>query len=146
VLFAFDGSGKAVVVPQRDYRARGGFAQISFPLSRIFHADPAGRNAGWTLAFTYGLDDVLARDLLFANPKGARDKSDMAVGTLMYKMNSFVTFGLETSMYRTRSICTDANKVVGSPDDMGCTSTLYRGFAARSMHDFRTEFGPVFTF
>src|SRR5229473_600208 len=27
----------------------GGFGELSFPLSRIFHADPEGRNAGWVL-------------------------------------------------------------------------------------------------
>ena len=49
-------SGATVVAPQRPVRSQGGFAQIGFPLSRIFHADPAGRNAGWSLYAMYGID------------------------------------------------------------------------------------------
>ena len=45
-------NGVPVVAPQRPVRAQGGFVQIGFPLSRIFNADPNGRNAGWT-AYLY---------------------------------------------------------------------------------------------
>ena len=35
-----------VLAPQRPVRAQGGFTQLGIPLSRIFNANPAGRNAG----------------------------------------------------------------------------------------------------
>ena len=49
---------RTVVAPQRPVRSEGGFAQIGFPLGRIFHADPAGRNAGWSLYAMYGIDQA----------------------------------------------------------------------------------------
>jgi hypothetical protein len=39
-------NGIPVVAPQRPVRAQGGFVQLGFPLSRIFDANPKGRNAG----------------------------------------------------------------------------------------------------
>jgi hypothetical protein len=54
VAFGFD-NGIAVVAPQRPVRAQGGFVQLGFPLSRLFDADPKGRNAGWTAFVYYGL-------------------------------------------------------------------------------------------
>ena len=42
--------------PERPIRAFGGFAQVGFPLSRIFNADPKGRNAGWQLLLSMGKD------------------------------------------------------------------------------------------
>ena len=148
VSFGFNSSGVAQVIPQIDPRVRGGFAQLSFPLSRLFNADPTGRNAGWTLSFTYGLDDVVSRDVQFFAPKGARDRSDMMVGTLMYKMNNFVTFGTEVSNYRTRSDCTATWEGTGPAGVLptSCPGTIYRGIPAREVHDLRFEFGPVFTF
>src|ERR1041385_1599320 len=47
VVFGLSG-GVPVVAPQRPVRAQGGFVQLGFPLSRIFDADPKGRNAGWS--------------------------------------------------------------------------------------------------
>jgi hypothetical protein len=119
----------------------GGFAQLSFPLSRIFDANPEGRNAGWTLAFTYGIDQAKNRDVIEANGNGlGREKSDMSIATLTYNFSKNLTFGYETSYYRTRSNCTEAQVLGGT-----CT-TLFRGEGARSMHDLRFEFGPVLTF
>jgi len=146
VLFGFNSDGIAQVIPQNPVRAVGGFAQVSFPLSRIFNADPTGRNAGWTLAFTYGIDQAKARDVRFFSPAGARNKSDMGVATLTYKMNSYVTFGYESSLYRTRSTCTAANQIASSPSGASCPGTLFRGLGAREVHDWRNEFGPIFTF
>src|SRR5438270_12049429 len=40
-------NGAQVVAPQRPVRAQGGFVQLGFPISRIFNADPKGRNSGW---------------------------------------------------------------------------------------------------
>jgi hypothetical protein len=92
------------------------------------------------------LDDVVSRDLKFGFPKGARDRSDMMVGTLMYKMNQFATFGLEVSNYRTRADCSVDFVGTGGGLPNSCPSTLYRGVPAREVHDLRVEFGPVFTF
>src|SRR5712692_4277654 len=83
-------------------RARGGFANIGLPLSRWAHADPAGRNAGWVLNLHYGYDQVLARDV--RREGGGRWKGDVFAGTLQYKLNSFVTFFAEQSLYRTRAL------------------------------------------
>ena len=46
------------VVPARlePVMGQGGFLQLGLPLSRIFDANPNGRNAGWTLYLTYGVD------------------------------------------------------------------------------------------
>ena len=149
VFFGFNAAGGATVIPQAPVRTAGGFAQLSFPLSRIFNADPTGRNAGWVLAFTYGIDEAKARDVRIAAPAGGRANSDFAVGTLTYKMNQLVSFGYELSMYRTRSICTAAN-INAAANAAGvfpaCNGTTYRGNAAREWHDIRNEFGPVFTF
>jgi hypothetical protein len=140
VLFGFLGT-TPVVVPQSPVRAVGGFAQVSFPLSRIFNANPAGRNAGWALSFLYGMDQAKARDVRFFNANGARNKGDMSVANLTYKMNGYVTFGYESSLYRTRSTCNTP-----APTTEACSGTIFRGLAARSWHDWRNEFGPTFTF
>ena len=162
------------IVPQRPVRTVGGFAQISFPLSRIFDANPAGRNAGWTIAFTYGTDQAKARDVraaagpqgaingtgttggllangYVANSNGSRDRSDMGAMTLVWKFNQFVSFNLESSVYLTRSTCIGGNGtttgvILASFDSASCAGTLFRAEPARYWHDFRNEFGPVFTF
>ena len=162
------------IVPQRPVRAVGGFAQISFPLSRIFDANPAGRNAGWTVAFTYGTDQAKARDVraaagpqgaingsgdtggllangYVANSNGSRDRSDMGAMTLVWKFNQFISFNLESSVYLTRSTCIGGNGTTtgvihASFDGASCAGTLFRAEPARYWHDFRNEFGPVFTF
>ena len=162
------------IVPQRPVRTVGGFAQIAFPLSRIFDANPAGRNAGWTIAFTYGTDQAKARDVraaagpqgaingtgttggllangYVANSNGSRDRSDMGAMTLVWKFNQFVSFNLESSVYLTRSTCIGGNGtttgvILASFDGASCAGTLFRAEPARYWHDFRNEFGPVFTF
>src|SRR5271169_2199047 len=161
------------IVPQRPVRSVGGFAQISFPLSRIFDANPAGRNAGWTLAFAYGTDQVKARDIRamtavgaingsgttggllangwVANANGTRDRSDMAVATLVWKFNQNVSFNYETSVYLTHSTCiggngTSTGVITASFDSASCAGTLFRADPARYWHDWRNEFGPIFTF
>jgi hypothetical protein len=146
VIFGFDTNGVAHTVTQNPVRSSGGFAQISFPLSRIFNANPEGRNAGWTLAFTYGTDQAKARDVRFMSPAGQRDRSDMEVGTLFYKLNQFVTFGYESSIYLTRSTCAPSGRAVNSFSGFSCTGTLFRGLPARYWHDWRNEFGPIFNF
>jgi len=161
------------IVPQRPVRAVGGFTQLSFPLSRLFDANPAGRNAGWTVAFTYGTDQAKARDIRamtaigaingsgttggllsngwVANANGTRNRSDVGAATLVWKFNQYVSFNYETSVYLTRSTCIGGNGtttgvITGSFDGSSCAGTLFRGTQARYWHDWRNEFGPIFTF
>jgi len=135
VLFALTGTTPEVV-PQRPVRTNGGFVNVAFPLSRIFGADPAGRNAGWQLHFHYAFDQAKTRDVLRLGNQ--RSKNDLAAATLFYKMNNLVSFVLEESMYRTR---------IANPDPAAvATFPKYEGVGARQWHDTRTEFGPIFTF
>ena len=177
-IFGFNPStGAWQTVPQRPMRAVGGFTQISFPLSRIFNANPAGRNAGWTIAFTAGTDQAVARDVRamqattaacvvgtsiggiacpaagdlnaagqVINSNGTRNRSDMGAATLSWKLNQFASFNYETSVYLTRSTCSGTGVSATPFGTTSCAGTLFRGFAARYWHDWRNEFGPVFTF
>ena len=162
-VFGFDAAGLPHMVPQRPVRAVGGQTQISFPLSRIFNANPAGRNAGWVLAFTAGTDQVKRRDLLataaslppttdlnalgqIINSNGNRNRSDMVATTVTWKLNQFVTWNYESSVYLTRSTCVGTGVVTTSASGLSCAGTLFRAFPARYWHDWRNEFGPVFTF
>jgi hypothetical protein len=120
---------------QRSVRSQGGFINLGFPLSRIFGADPAGRNAGWQFHLHYAYDEAKARDVRRIG--NTRQKNDLAAATLCYRMNSLVTFVLEESLYRTRA--------VGDPTGAKPLPT-YRGVPARQWHDFRSEFGPIFNF
>lgn len=126
--------GTPAVAPQRPVRAQGGFIQFGFPLSRIFDADPEGRNAGWTAYVYYGYDQAMARDARrFAG--GARgSRSDLFLGSLQYKLNAFVTFAYEQGYYRTRA----ANRAGALP--------LFRGIPSYATHNVRSEFATIFTF
>jgi hypothetical protein len=125
-------NGVPVVAPQRPVRGQGGFVQVGFPLSRIFDADPKGRNAGWTAFLYYGGDEANARD---ARRFGARgDRSDLFSGNLQYKWNQWITFGYEQGYYRTR-----ANLRTGS-------LPLFRGIPSFTTHNIRSEFAAIFTF
>ena len=138
VVFGTNAAGNAVVAPQRAVRSRGGFVNLGFPLSRIFNANPSGRNAGWSLYFTYGEDFAKARDVrrtLAAGARGTRDRSAMYVGTLNYKLNNWVTFSFEQSLYETRAL-------PGSTGEL----PLFNGIPSRTWRDLRSEAGPIFTF
>jgi hypothetical protein len=136
VLFALSGTGTPVVVPQRPVRTNGAFVNVAFPLSRIFGADPAGRNAGWQLHFHYAFDQAKTRDVLRLGNQ--RSKNDLAAATLFYKLNNLVSFVWEESMYRTR---------IANPNlAESATFPKYEGNPARQWHDIRTEVGPIFTF
>ena len=65
---------------------------------------------------------------------GDRHKSTMAVGTLNYKMNKWVSFSYEESLYTTH-----ANPEVP-------TLPLFKGAPSREWNDVREEGGPIFTF
>jgi hypothetical protein len=113
------------------------------PLSRWFNANPHGHNAGWQLQFTLGKDQVNDRDLNNPGYVAAYNgggtaplpllMGKSAIATLYYKLNSWVTFGFEQSIYATRA-----------KDGL----TLYKiaGTASNEWQDHRTEFGPIFTF
>jgi hypothetical protein len=133
VIFGTTASGQQVTAPQRPVRSEGGFAQLGLPLSRIFHADPAGRNAGWSIYATYGIDQAKTRDLNESTLKGNRRYSTMAVGTLNYKMNRWLAFSYEESLYTTHA----------NPDQ---ALPLFRGVPSREWNDIREEGGPIFTF
>ncbi|HSY30730.1 MAG TPA: hypothetical protein VLA42_01965 [Verrucomicrobiae bacterium] len=134
VVFGTNASGNAVVAPELPVRARGGFAQIGLPLSRWFGMDPEGRNAGWSLYGMYGTDQANTNDLAKAAPGGSRARSDMTVGTLNYKLNKWVSFSFEQSLYRTR-----ANTAV--PD-----LPLFMGRPQHEWRDLRSEGGAIFSF
>ena len=125
-------NGLAVVAPQRPVRAQGGFIQFGFPLSRIFDADPKGRNAGWTAFLYYGDDQATARDARRFGARGAR--SDLFSGNIQYKWNQWVTFAYEQGYYRTR-----ANNRAG-------LLPLFRGVPSFTTHNIRSEFAAIFTF
>lgn len=131
-------NGVPVVAPQEPIRANGGFLELGLPLSRYFHADPTGRNAGWTANVHYGLDESLARDVRLAAPGGARDKSDWAFANLQYKVNTWVTIAYEEGLYRTRAL---PNSTTGL-----FTGTLWQGFPSREAKDVRSELSTIFTF
>ena len=126
--------GNVVVAPERPTRAFGGFVNLGLPLSRWFNANPKGHNAGWQLYFDFGKDQVVHKDLYNANAEGVLPllMGKMAVGTLYYKLNPYVTFGIEQSIYATRLKSGVNYTIAGSPDN--------------EWQDHRTEFGPIFTF
>jgi hypothetical protein len=124
--------GVPTVAPQRPVRAQGGFVQFGLPLSRIFDADPKGRNAGWTAYLYYGYDQATARDARRFGARGAR--SDLFSSNVQYKLNSFTTFAYEQGYYRTRA----ANRVGLLP--------LFRGIPSYTTHNVHSEFATIFTF
>ena len=128
--------GVTSIAPQKPFESQGGFINLGFPLGRIFHAETSSRNASWQLHLHYAYDEALASQVRrFGN---LPNRNDMAAATLLYKVNSLVTFSYEQSMYRTRTV-----SGLGIP---GFAPPLYRGIPARNWHDNRTEFGTIFTF
>jgi hypothetical protein len=125
-------NGVPVVAPQRPVRAQGGFVQLGFPLSRIFDADPKGRNAGWTAYLYYGDDQAMARDARRFGGRGSR--SDLFSGNIQYKWNQWVTFAYEEGYYRTRA------------DFRSGSLPLFRGIPSFTTHNVRSEFAAIFTF
>ncbi len=126
--------GVAVVARQVPPRAWGGFVNLGLPLSRWFNANPAGHNAGWQAFFHYGLDQVRTADVRSLG--GGRAKGRLAAGTLYYKLNNFVGFGWEESLYTTVAIPLTATGLFPA----------FNGRPQREWNDFRSEIGPIFTF
>jgi hypothetical protein len=129
-------NGVPSIAPQRPVRGRGGFAQLGFPLSRLVHADPKGRNAGWTAFLYYGFDEALPQDARRFSP--VRGRSDLFSGNVQYKLNPWVTFAFEQGYYRTRAANRSALDVGGLP--------LFRGIPSYTSHNLRSEFATIFTF
>ncbi len=141
VFFGTNAAGQSVVAPQKAVRGYGGFIQVGFPISRWFNAEPKGRNAGWQAYFEYGLDAANANDFRYAKDIGATTgagpiKSSIRAVTVFYKMNPWVQFGFEESHYESYAL----------PDNNGVCTTKIAGKPTCSAVDWRTEFGPVFTF
>jgi hypothetical protein len=138
VVFGTDVNGNPVVAPQRPVRTQGGFVGLGLPLSRLFKANPSGRDSGWSLYFWYGQDFAKARDVrrtLAPGARGTRDKSAMYMGALFYKLNNWVTFSYEQSLFETHAL----------PGSTGLLP-LFSGVPARIWRDLRFEAGPIFFF
>ncbi len=133
-VLATNSAGQVVVAPQRPIRAFGGFVNLGFPLSRWFNANPKGHNAGWQLYLHAGKDQVVHNDLVQATGSGGLPllMGKVFAATLYYKVNPYVTFGIEQSVYGTRLAPGVNYDIAGSPDNL--------------WQDHRTEFGPIFTF
>src|SRR4029077_6677115 len=116
----------------------GGFAEMSFPLSRIFHANPEGYNGGWVLHTTYGTDRANYADASHANHLGRTDLDTVA---LNYRLNKWVTFVHETSYIVTFTANNHGAGGAITPDYLP-----FAGGVTRQAHNWRNEFGPVFTF
>jgi len=129
-----------VVAPQRGIRTFGGFVNLGLPLSRWFNANPKGHNAGWQLFFHAGKDQVPHKDLIYPGYTANANvlsplpllMGKLTAATLYYKVNPYITFGFEQSIYATRLI-------------PGLTYTI-AGKPSNEWQDHRTEFGPIFTF
>ena len=133
-------AGQIVVAPQQPIRAFGGFVNLGLPLSRWFHANPKGHNAGWQLYLHAGKDQVVAKDLTNSNAGAAANTlsplpllmGKVAAVSLYYKVNTWCTFAFEQSIYATR-LAPGVNYMIA-------------GVPSNEWQDHRTEFGPVFTF
>jgi hypothetical protein len=130
-------SGAIVVAPQKPIRGYGGFVNLGLPLSRWFNANPKGHNAGWQLFLHAGKDQVVHSDFTNVNHEGVLPilMGKLAAATLYYKVNPYVTFGFEESIYATRL----------EPGINGLAYTI-AGKTSNEWQDHRSEFGPIFTF
>ncbi|MFZ3265862.1 MAG: hypothetical protein WA172_17780 [Terriglobales bacterium] len=116
----------------------GGFTELSFPLSRIFNANPEGLNSGWVLHLQYGTDRAKYSDAQHGNHLG---RTDLDTASLTYRLNKWVTFTQESSYIATFT----ANNHLAD----GAITKEYLPFAGqltRQAHNWRNEFGPIFTF
>ncbi|MFI5102998.1 MAG: hypothetical protein ACHP9V_06480 [Terriglobales bacterium] len=116
----------------------GGFAELSFPLSRIFNANPEGPNSGWVLHVSYGTDRAKYSDAQKGNFLG---RTDLDTASLTYRLNKWVTFVHEVSYITTFTANAQSASGVITPHFI-----VFAGKDVRQAHDWRNEFGPVFTF
>ena len=140
VVFGTNAAGQSVYAPQLPVRGYGGFVQVGFPISRWFNAEPKGRNAGWQAFFEYGLDAANANDFRLDKDVGVDGagpiKGSIKAATIFYKMNPWVQFGFEESNYSSYAV----------PANSGLCTTKVAGVPTCTSVDWRSEFGPVFTF
>jgi hypothetical protein len=136
---AITGLTTAQLAPLRPIRGQGGFIQLSFPLSRIFGADPEGRNNGWSYHIGIGVDSAVNRDVVRSGGNSLL-RSDYISNSLRYKINKWATIVNEVTYYDTR-LGTAPGEGVGIP-----RTVLFRGVPSRVNHDWRNEFGTIFTF
>ena len=116
----------------------GGFAELSFPLSRIVHADPEGANSGWILHLQWGTDRANYADAAKGNHLG---RTDLDTASLTYRLNKWVTFVHEASYIVTFTANNHAANGTVTPEYLQFGPTL-----TRQAHNWRHEFGPIFTF
>ncbi len=121
--------GRVIAPALEPVMGQGGFLQLGFPLSRLFHVNPEGRNAGWTLYTTYGVDSAVAKDAVRAN---GLLRTDHASVQLRYKINRWASFVHEETYLDTRT-----TRSVRKP---------FRGTPAHTTHAWRSETGTLFTF
>jgi hypothetical protein len=141
IVFGTNAAGNAVTAPQRPVRGYGGFFQLGFPISRWFNADPKGRNAGWQAYLGYGLDAAVANDFKLAKDINATSgagpiKDSLKALTVFYKLNNYVQFGFEESLYQGQAL----------PNTKGICTTKVAGLPTCTSKNWRTEFGPIFSF
>ncbi len=132
IILGTNMSGQQVVAPERPIRADGGFAQLGLPLSRIFNANPTGRNSSWSIYGLYGVDQAKTRDVNRLG-EASRRFSTMLIGTLNYKLNKWTMFSYEQSLFTTHA----------NPEE---PLPLFKGVPSREWNDVREEAGPTFTF
>jgi hypothetical protein len=116
----------------------GGFAELSFPLSRIFHANPEGNNSGWIFHLGWGTDRANYADAGHGNHLG---RTDLDTASLTYRLNKWVTFVHEASYIVTNTANLHEAGGVIKPDYLQFGPTV-----TRQAHNWRNEFGPIFTF
>jgi hypothetical protein len=116
----------------------GGFAELSFPLSRIVHADPEGPNSGWILHLQWGTDRANYAEAAKGNHLG---RTDLDTASLTYRLNKWVTFVHEASYIVTFTANNHAANGKVTPEYLQFGPTL-----TRQAHNWRNEFGPIFTF
>ena len=136
-IYDCPGSSAVLMANLEPSGGSGGFAEASFPLSRLFHADPEGHNPGWVLHLQYGTDRAKYSDAQKGNFLG---RTDLDTASLTYRLNKWVTLVHEASYIVTFT----ANAQEGST--FSPHSILFAGKDVRQAHDWRNEFGPVFTF
>ena len=136
VFFGTNANGTPVVAPQRPVRSQGGFVNLGLPLSRVFGADPEGRNMGWSAYLHYGVDFAKTRDVARLGATGTRHKSPVYAGTIYYKLNNWVTFAFEESLYETYGLILPTTG----------NFPLVNGVPSRIWRDLRAEGGTIFTF
>lgn len=123
-------NGNPIVVANlQPIGGQGGFAEMSFPLSRIFKASTEGYNSGWVFHLTYSTDRATAADVRHGN---GLVRTDLDTGSITYKLNKWVTFVNELSYINTRAATAN--------------SKLFAGHLVSQAHNWRNEFGPVFVF